>query len=56
MRVDGIVRRAAALCARGFDVYNMSSALKRSSMPSVDELMRRFEDLSKRAADLRSYL
>jgi hypothetical protein len=25
-------------------------------MPTVDEMMRRYEDLSKRAADLRSYL
>jgi len=25
-------------------------------MPTVDELMRRYEDLSKRAAELRSYL
>jgi hypothetical protein len=25
-------------------------------MPTVDDLMRRYEDLSKRAADLRSYL
>jgi len=25
-------------------------------MSSVDDLMRRYEDLSKRAADLRSYL
>jgi hypothetical protein len=26
------------------------------NMATVDELMRRYEDLSKRAADLRSYL
>jgi len=25
-------------------------------MPTVDDLMRRYEDLNKRAADLRSYL
>jgi len=25
-------------------------------MPTVDDLIRRYEDLSKRAADLRSYL
>jgi hypothetical protein len=25
-------------------------------MPTVDELMRRYQNLSKRAADLRSYL
>jgi len=25
-------------------------------MPTVDDLMRRYEDLSKRAADLRGYL
>jgi hypothetical protein len=25
-------------------------------MPTVDELMRRYQDLSRRAADLRSYL
>jgi len=25
-------------------------------MPTVDDMMRRYEDLSKRAADLRSYL
>jgi len=25
-------------------------------MPTVDDLMRRYEDLSRRAADLRSYL
>jgi len=25
-------------------------------MPTVEELIRRYEDLSKRAADLRSYL
>jgi len=25
-------------------------------MPTVDELMRRYQDLSKRASDLRSYL
>jgi len=25
-------------------------------MPTVDDLMHRYEDLSKRAADLRSYL
>jgi len=25
-------------------------------MPTVDELMRRYQDLSKRAANLRSYL
>jgi len=25
-------------------------------MPTVDDLMRRYEDLSKRATDLRSYL
>jgi hypothetical protein len=25
-------------------------------MPTVDDLMRRYQDLSKRAADLRSYL
>jgi len=25
-------------------------------MPTVDELMRRYEDLSRRALDLRSYL
>jgi len=27
-----------------------------SCMPTVDDLMRRYEDLSRRAADLRSYL
>jgi len=26
------------------------------SMPTVDELMRRYEDLAKRATELRSYL
>jgi len=26
------------------------------NMPTVDDMMRRYEDLSKRAADLRSYL
>jgi len=25
-------------------------------MPTVDDMMRRYQDLSKRAADLRSYL
>jgi len=31
-------------------------AVYNKPMPTVDELMRRYEDLSKRAADLRSYL
>src|SRR5262249_7287065 len=31
-------------------------ALTIAVMPNVDEMMRRYEDLSKRAADLRSYL
>jgi hypothetical protein len=29
---------------------------KEHLMPTVDDLMRRYEDLSKRAGDLRSYL
>ena len=31
-------------------------AVYNEPMPTVDELMRRYEDLSRRAADLRSYL
>jgi hypothetical protein len=27
-----------------------------SAMPTVDDMMRRYEDLTRRAADLRSYL
>jgi hypothetical protein len=30
--------------------------IERSRMPTVDDLKRRYEDLNKRAADLRSYL